>query len=227
MTVLTVRGEAHVVIAPNQAEISCVVRSLPTDRFRSVGDVRAKLAKATALLHKWGAVPRTPETLRADLTSLVCGLVVQEDRDDRTGQQTGRYRAAVTVRIFARTFGGIESLVTGLTALDGVEIVGVQWTVDDENPGWSRARSEAARAAIRIANDYARVLGGAVRTVEQLADAGLLDGFQPEPRLMSARVPAGDDGGISLDPEPQRLSAVVEGRFLTSVDPTALAPWMP
>jgi uncharacterized protein YggE len=221
-TVLTVRGEAHVVIPPDEAEICCVVRSVPTDRFRSVTDVRAKLAKVTSLLHKWGAVPRTPETLRGDLTSLVCGLVVQEDRDDRTGQQTGRYRATTTIRVFARTFGGIETLITALSALDGVEIVSVRWSVDRDHPGWARARTEAARAAIRSAHDYARVLGGALLSVEQLADAGLMDQFEPQERVMAARS-AVAEAGFSLDPEPQQLSAVVEARFTATVSLAALS----
>ena len=93
-------------------------------------------------------------------------------------------------------------------------------TFNWDNPAWPGVRAAAVQAAIAKGRDYAAALGGSLRGVEHLADAGLLGGGNTQPGLLGrhAMARAASAGGEepdapSLDPVPQELAAVVEARF--------------
>ena len=94
----------------------------------------------------------------------------------------------------------------------------VSWHVDWDNPAWSDVRAAAVQAAIAKGRDYAAALGGSLRGVEHIADAGLLGGGNPESGLTGVRAARAAGSGAesdtpSLDPVPQELAAIVEARF--------------
>jgi uncharacterized protein YggE len=95
----------------------------------------------------------------------------------------------------------------------------VDWQVDWDNPAWQDVRAAAIQAAIRKASDYVAALGGALRTVDHVADAGLLGGdggqyrFTASPMARAAAAAGGEPDAPSLDPVPQELVAIIEARF--------------
>jgi uncharacterized protein YggE len=128
--------------------------------------------------------------------------------------------AAVAVVITVRAFGLLDPLGTVLAAHEAVSVHHVDWQVDWDNPAWPDVRAAAIQAAIAKGHDYAAALGGSLRTVEQIADAGLLGGDAGEPRFTGASKMAhaaaalgGDPDTPSLDPVPQELVAIIEARF--------------
>jgi uncharacterized protein YggE len=53
-----------------------------------------------------------------------------------------------------------------LAAQPGLDVHGVTWHVDWDNPAWPQVRAAAIGAAIRKARDYAAALGATLRQVE-------------------------------------------------------------
>ena len=125
----------------------------------------------------------------------------------------------MAVVITVRAFGLLDALGAVLAAHEAVSVHHVNWQVDWDNPAWPDVRAAAVQAAIRKARDYATALGGSLRSVEHVADAGLLGGDGGQYRFTAspmARAAAAADGGPdapSLDPVPQELVAIIEARF--------------
>ena len=122
--------------------------------------------------------------------------------------------------ITVRAFGLLDVLGAVLAAHEEVSMHHVDWQVDWDNPAWQDVRAAAIQAAIRKASDYATALGGSLRTVEHVADAGLLGGDAGEPQFTGASKMAraaaalgGEPDAPSLDPVPQELVALIEARF--------------
>src|SRR5262249_36569274 len=134
-------------------------------------------------------------------------------------QPTGQVTAVVAVVITVRDFGLLDALGAVLAAHEAVNVYDVAWQVDWDNPAWPDVRAAAIQAAIRKGSDYATALGGSLRTVEHIADVGLLGGDGARPRftgispMRAAAAAGGESDAPSLDPVPQELVAVIEARF--------------
>lgn len=122
-----------------------------------------------------------------------------------------------------RELDSLAAVVEALAVIDGVSFGGVTWLVDHDNAGWRLVRADAIAAALAKGSDYATALGGTVRSVEHVADQGLLsDGDHAGPHdvvSLAARASAGggDRPVPRLDPEPQELRAVIEARLVAEV----------
>jgi hypothetical protein len=131
----------------------------------------------------------------------------------------------VVIVVAVRDFGLLNRVSTTLIEREAVDVHRVQWTVDHDNPEWGRVRAEAIEAALLKAQDYAAALGGTVTGVEQVADAGLLDGGDysgsRRARATSAMMLSGGGDGedLALDPVPQELSAAIDARVTAVVGP--------
>jgi uncharacterized protein YggE len=218
-TLVSVRGEASVVVAPDEAQVSCAVRASAHDRSASVDLARTQLTALLAALSERGGVVRTADTLLAPLSWSASGMTTHEEIDE-----AARFRTSIGVRVFVRALEQFQDVMSVLSVLDGSEIWQVTWTVDDDNPAWTGVRADAIRSALRRGSDYARALGGTITAVQHVADAGLLGGDTAATVRMGAAAfsAAGAGGDVSLDPEPQRLTAVIDARFVATVGGSAL-----
>jgi hypothetical protein len=128
--------------------------------------------------------------------------------------------AAVAVVIGVRAFELLDALGGVLAGREVVTVHEVSWHVDWDNPAWPGVRAAAVQAAIAKGRDYATALGGSLRGVEHIADAGLLNGGNAQSGFTGRRAMAraaseagGEPDAPSLDPVPQELVAIVEARF--------------
>jgi uncharacterized protein YggE len=126
----------------------------------------------------------------------------------------------VAVVIAVRAFELLDALGAILAAREAVTVHEVTWHVDWDNPAWPDVRAAALQAAIAKGRDYAAALGGSLRGVEHIADAGLLSGRNAQSGFTGRRAMAqsASRGGEepdapSLDPVPQELTGIVEARF--------------
>jgi uncharacterized protein YggE len=123
--------------------------------------------------------------------------------------------------IVVRAFDLLDTVGAVLAAHEAVSVHQVSWDVDWDNPAWPDVRAAAIQAAIAKGRDYATALGGSLRDVQHIADAGLLGGDgAPQgfasTSAMGRRRPSragGEPDAPSLDPVPQELTAVIEARF--------------
>lgn len=220
--VLSVRGEAHRLVAPDAVGLHCGLSARGDSRAAALRSAAGALDRLTGDLGQLGAVPLAASTGRAALTWSAQATSTQSEHEaDATGQwrPTGRVLATVTVLLTCRDVGLLEPLGARLARHDGLDVSGTSWAVDADNPAWGEVRADAVQAAVRAARDFASALGGSLSRVDHVADVGLLGtggGGGPHPAaartaFMSAEVSAGETP--SLDPVPQEVAVAVEARF--------------
>jgi hypothetical protein len=142
------------------------------------------------------------------------------DKETMRMERSGQVTTSVSLRVTARDLDALDSLNGVLTAQPDLNVHGVTWHVDWDNPAWPQVRAAAIRAAIGKARDYAAALGATVHHVEHIADADLLGGDTAPHhtvRSMAFSASGGDQPGTpALIPAPQELTATIEARFRTT-----------
>lgn len=230
-TLLSVRGEAWRTVAPDYATVHCLLTAVAASKPESLGLLRQAQNAIVSALHQLGGTALTVETQRAALTwSLqTVGTYDEQDFNKATGVHgpTGRVVASAELMVAVRDLALLIDIGKALAEVNGLHLNGVGWGVDRDNPAWQSVRADAIAAAIAKGRDYATALGGSLRSVEHVADVGLLAGDSTEQsavarsfgrRAMAAHL---DETAStpSLDPVPQDLNAVVEARLIAQVPP--------
>lgn len=222
---LSVRGEARQMVSPDYAIVAAAIEASRGSKAEAMRAAAAGLDSLTADLAAHGGVALDAGTGQRPLTWSAQSATTQEEYayDNQTGhhQPTGQVTAAVAVMITVRAFELLGTLGAVLAAHEAVSVHQVTWHVDWDNPAWQDVRAAAIQAAIRKGRDYAAALGGSLRSVQHIADAGLLGGDnaqQPFTGVMrQAALSPGPAGGESdapsLDPVPQELTAIIEARL--------------
>ena len=182
-------------VAPDYATVAATIASSRASKAEAVRATATALDRLTTDLAAHGGVTLEADTERHPLTWSAHSATTHAERayDDRTGRHepTGQVTAEVAVMVTVRAFELLDPL-----------------------------GAAAIQAAIRKGRDYAAALGSSLRSVEHLADAGLLGGNDAQPRFAGAvgfaRAPSrgGEESDApSLDPVPQELTAIVEARL--------------
>lgn len=221
---LSVRGEARREVTPDQAQVDVTVAASRGSKADAARAAAESLDGLTADLAALGAVALEVGTGRRPLTWSAQSMATYAERahDRDTGEYlpTGQVIAAVAVVVGVRAFELLDALGAVLAGREAVTVQGVTWHVDWDNPAWRLVRADAVQAAIDKGRDYVAALGGTLRTVEHIADAGLLGGEASQFAFTGGRVAAraaslrGEEPDApSLDPVPQELTAIIEARF--------------
>jgi uncharacterized protein YggE len=221
---LSVRGEARRMVPPDYAIVAATIASSRGSKAQAVRAAAAALDSLTGDLAARGGVALDADAGQRPLTWSAQSASTHTERahDKETGQYqpTGQVTAAVAVMITVRAFELLDALGAVFAAHEAVSVHEVSWHVDWDNPAWQGVRAAAVQAAIRKGRDYATALGGSLRSVEHIADAGLLGGgnaqfaFTSSARAARAVSVGGEESDApSLDPVPQELTAIVEARF--------------
>src|SRR5271169_6870753 len=176
--VLSVRAEARQLVAPDYAVLDGLFEHTAGSKVEAVGSVAASLDRLTADLAALGAVPFDEATVRRPLTWSAYSSATREEsyHDKETGrlERTGQVTATVALQVTVRDLAGLDDLGGVLAADPGLNVHGVTWHVDWDNPAWPQVRAAAIGAAFGKARDYAAALGATLQQVEHIADAGLL-----------------------------------------------------
>ncbi len=230
---MSVRGEASRTVEPDYAVVQANLRAVPAVRAAALADVRGRQDALAASLGSLGATALTASSGEAAITWSFGSIAVHDEyaSNKRTGehQPTGRTEAHASVVVAIRDLGRLAELGEALGSVDRLAIEDVSWHVDAANPAWRAVRADAIRAALAKASDYASALGGTVRSVDQLADSGLLDApgdvgsrARASRRAVYATAGASGDGAAgtpSFDPVPQQIHAVIEARATADTSP--------
>lgn len=229
-TVLSVRGEAERTVSPDYATVHSSLRGAGPSKAEALALVRETQDAVTGALGGLGGSALTIDTRRAPLAWSVGHVntypVRKLDKETGRSRRTGGVRATASLLVVARDLTLLDRVAQVLAQQARLHIGGIGWGVDDDNPEWRSVRADAIAAAIAKGRDYAVALGGAVRSVQHIADAGLLSA-DPAGAHMSARASSeavalassgsGSPRTPSLDPVPQQLRAVIEARLVAEV----------
>ena len=223
---LSVRAEARQLVAPDYAVLDGMFEHTAGSKVEAVGSVAASLDRLTADLAARGGVPFGEATGRRPLTWSAYSSATREEgyHDQETGrlERTGQVTATVALQVTVRDLDVLDDLGGVLVAQPGLNVHGVMWHVDWDNPAWPQVRAAAIGAAIGKARDYAAALGATVRHVEHIADTGLLSAdtapdWRGRKSLGFARsAGSGRPETPALNPVPQELTATIEARFRTT-----------
>jgi uncharacterized protein YggE len=222
---LSVRAEARRLVAPDYAVVDGLIEHTAGSKVDAVRSVTGSLDHLTADLAALGAVPFDEGAGRRSLTWSAHSTATREefyhDKDTMRMERSGQVTATVSLRVTVRDLDALDDLTGVLAAHPGLNVHGVTWHVDWDNPAWPQVRAAAIGAAIRKARDYAAALGATLRHVEHIADAGLLGGdtapYQPVRAALAKAFSGGDQPGtLALTPVPQELIATIEARFRTT-----------
>jgi hypothetical protein len=220
-TLLSVRAEARDLVAPDYAVVDGVIEHTAGAKAEAVRLVADSLDRLVAELAALGAVPFDAGAGRHPLTWSAHSWSTREElyHDQQTMQmeRSGQLIATVALRVTVRDMDVLENLSGVLAAAPGLNVHGVMWQVDWDNPAWPQVRAAAIAAAIGKARDYAAALGATVQYVEHIADAGLLGGDgTSNGAVYSAAISRGghhETGIPALTSVPQELIATIEARF--------------
>jgi len=220
---LSVRAEARQVVAPDYAVVDGLIEQTAESKAEAVRSVAGSLDRLTADLAALGAVPFDEGAGRRPLTWSAHSWTTREelyhDKETMRMERTGQVTATVALQVTVRDLDRLDDLSGVLAAAPGLNVHGVTWQVDWDNPAWPQVRAAAIGAAIGKARDYAAALGATVQHVEHIADAGLLGGDTAPfhtARGMTFRASSGggdQPGTPALTPVPQGLIATVEACF--------------
>jgi uncharacterized protein len=223
---LSVRAEARQLVAPDYAVVDGLIEHTTGSKAEAVRSVTGSLDRLTADLAALGAVPFDAGAGRRPLTWSAYSWTTREelyhDKETMRMERSGQVTASVSLRVTARHLDALDSLNGVLAAQPDLNVHGVTWHADWDNPAWPQVRAAAIRAAIGKARDYAAALGATVHHVEHIADAGLLGGDTASHHMVrsmafSASGGGGDQPGTpALIPVPQELTATIEARFRTT-----------
>jgi uncharacterized protein len=223
---LSVSAEARQLVAPDYAVLDGLIEHTEASKVEALRSVTASLDRLIADLRALGAEPFDEGAGRRPLTWSAHSSTTRQERyhDKETGrvEPSGPVTATVALRMTLRDLDTLDDLSGVLAAHPGLNVYGVMWQVDWDNPAWPQLRAAAIGTAIRKAGDYAAALGARLRHVEHIADAGLL-GRETAPGLpggiITARAlgaSAGQPETPALNPVPQELIATIEARFRTT-----------
>jgi uncharacterized protein len=220
---LSVRAEALELVAPDYGVVDGLIEHTAGSKEEAVRSVAGSLDRLTAELAALGAVPFDEAAGRRPLTWSAHSWSTREelyhDKETMRMERTGQVIATVSLRVTVRDLDALDGLSGVLAAAPGLNVHGVTWQVDWDNPAWPQVRAAAIRAAIGKARDYAAALGATVDHVEHIADVGLLGGDNATyhtARSMAFRASGGggdQQGTPALTPVPQELIATIEARF--------------
>ena len=232
---LSVRGEASRLVDPDYAVLSGTLRCTAGSKAAALADAAAAQSSVITDLIALGAVAATVQTNRSPLTWSVPSVTTEIEHGklpDGEYGPTGRVIAIAWFGVVVRDFTLLQALSSTLARHEALDVQGVRWQVDDDNPAWPEVRAEAIHAAIAKGRDYAAALGSVLLGVDHIADTGLLasaGGAQVRGRTSGtfARSATAAGTGVpdspTLDPVPQEVSATIEARFTAAaVPPTAL-----
>jgi len=222
--VLSVRGEAQRAVAPDAAVLYGQLSAFAPSKAEALALVRAAQDVLVTALSALGAVPLTAAAERSPLTWSVTSVATHDERIYDPDATAGRIFASAHLNVTVRDLRQLDEVAGTLGRQSALELHGASWRVDPDNPAWPPVRAAAIDAAIAKGRDYAAALGGTLRRVLQVADAGLLgndDAVGEYEGTPAALAMGGHSAMPSLDPVPQELRAVIEARLLADVPPIA------
>jgi len=211
---------------PQVAVRSTVYRDVTPDSFevtvRLVCRTADAAAAATSLAAGFARIEQTIDSLPGPDLTVERGAVSQRKvvwRPEPKGGLTTEWVASRHVIVTGRDnqrAGAVMRAFAELTdTVDGIELHGPSWRLDNDNPAYGEVQADAVGEALARARRYAVTLGGRLGTLIELADTGLDGGRIVYAEQASFRSGGPGEGFETMDftPVPVQISATVDARW--------------
>ena len=211
--VISVRGEAMLLVDPEVADLTVVITSQARDRREAFERLVKRNDEVLELVRSYG-----DSVERVESTGVSVAPELRKGKDEKIRSYSGAVRVRVTVADLAI----LGELVARLAEFEAATIEGPQWRLRRSSPVYREARGRAVAEAVTRARDYAEAVGSRITGLIELADLGLttsavppkdmtLGGVFHASRALSA--PAPEPPALDLEPQQQTVFASVEARF--------------
>ncbi|HEY2578454.1 MAG TPA: SIMPL domain-containing protein [Streptosporangiaceae bacterium] len=214
-----VRGEATVEADPEIVVFAVSVRARARDRREAMENLAQRSAEFATLVKSFGEAIEKVET---------SGVSVYPELRRGRDERVRWYRGAVRSRLTVADLSVAGELVGKISDLELCQIEGPWWELRPGSAVYRDARTQAARAAVTRAAEYAGAVGGQLLGLIELADTGLTAPHRERAvhyaaNLALAAGPPAEETPvvIDLEPETQVVTATVEARF-TMTQPSSL-----
>jgi uncharacterized protein len=220
--VISVRGEASLIVEPELVDLTVVVSTQAKDRREAFERLVKRNDEVLELLRSYGDSVDEVES---------SGVAVHpEVRRGGREEKVRSYRGAVRIEVAVADFSVLGDIVARVADLEAAHLEGPRWRLRRDSPVYRKARTRAVREALTRAQDYAEALGARITGLIELADTGLMQSqVQRRPAAWAAAArapqpaaPAGAAFGagtpeapptLDLEPVSQEVRASVEARF--------------
>ena len=210
--VISVRGEATLLVDPEVVDLTVVVTAHARDRREAFERLVKRNDEVLDLVRSYG-----DSVDRVESTGVSVAPELRKGKDERIRSYSGAVRARVTVADISI----LGELVARIADLETAVIEGPYWRLRRSSPVYREARNRAVAEAVARARDYAEAVGSRVTGLLELADTGLTSTSEQVHPMAGPMVYGGHalGGSISepptldLEPQQQTVYAIVEARF--------------
>ncbi|MGH6656468.1 MAG: SIMPL domain-containing protein [Actinocrinis sp.] len=211
--IISVRGEATLLVDPEVADLTIVVVAHARDRREAFERLVKRNDEVLDLVRSYG-----DSVDRVESTGVSVAPELRRGKDEKIRSYSGAVRVRVTIADLAI----LGELVARLSDVEAASIDGPYWRLRRSSPVYREARNRAVAEAVARARDYAEAVGSRVTGLLELADTGLTTDSTPSPRTMhgamawsrAASAPGNSEPPpLDLEPQQQTVYASVEARF--------------
>lgn len=210
--VISVRGEATLLVDPEVADLTVVVSAQARDRREAFERLVKRNDEVLDLVRSYG-----DSVSRVESTGVSVAPEPRKGKDEKIRSYSGRVRIRATVADLAM----LGELVARLAEFEAATIEGPLWRLRRSSPVYREARGRAVAEAVARARDYAEAVGSRIVGLIELADAGLATTPASSPRpsgpvtygARTMAVNAQAQFALDLEPQQQTVYASVEARF--------------
>lgn len=205
---VTVRGDAVLRVAPDEALISVNLSALEDAPGPALSDVSARSEALVALLDELGVA-------RADRSTT--GVTVYEAFDykkDGSRRSLG-HRASASVSVRVTDPEVLGRLMTQATAKLAARIDGPNWRVAADNPAWLEAARQAAADGRRKAEAYAAGVGAKLGRPIQLSEPGTEGAWRAEAAHVAYSAP---EPSMPVEAGEREVAASINVTFALDLD---------
>ncbi len=212
--VISVRGEATLLVDPEVVDLTVVVTAHARDRREAFERLVKRNDEVLDLVRSYG-----DSVDRVESTGVSVAPELRKGKDERIRSYSGAVRVRVTVADLAI----LGELVARVADLETSVIEGPYWRLRRSSPVYREARGRAVAEALARARDYAEAIGSRVTGLLELADTGLTSTSNPHYAgggdsvlsfgARSIATGAAEPPTLDLEPQQQTVYASVEARF--------------
>lgn len=210
--VVSVRGEAELVVDPEVVEFTVAVTSQARDRREAFERLVKRNDEILAMVRSYG-----DSVDKVESTGVAVAPELRRGRDEKVRSYSGTVRVKVTIA----DFSVLGEMLARLSDTDGVSIYGPYWRLRRASPVYRKARTRAVAEAVARAQDYAGALGSRITGLLELSDTGLSISARTQapgglvfgPMSRSVGGAPGESPMLDLEPVEQSVRAEVEARF--------------